>query len=75
MGARLSACLHAPRLFCSPPRCDVLLCVQALTGQAIPAGTKEAPLPRVLALLPGVHLEAQHSTDFRWRRLGWKPRL
>ena len=33
---------------------------------AIPAGTKEDPLPRVLALMPGVHLEAETATEYRW---------
>ena len=40
--------------------------LQALQGAAIPAGTKEQPLPRVLALLPGTHVEAESSTDFRF---------
>ena len=49
-----------------PPPALRRAAAQAVHGVAIPAGTKEEPLPRVLALLPDVHLEAQHSTDFRW---------
>ena len=49
--------------FAIQPGCAAVL--QAVRGVAVPAGTKEEPLPRVLALLPGVHLEAESAEAFR----------
>lgn len=39
--------------------------VQALQGVAIPTGTKDQPLPRVLALPAGTRLEAASAEDYR----------
>ncbi|EFN51412.1 hypothetical protein CHLNCDRAFT_55126 [Chlorella variabilis] len=38
---------------------------QALRGQLFPAATPEAPLPRVLALLPGVRLPSETALEYR----------
>ncbi len=39
--------------------------LQGLNGKLIPASTPEQPLPRVLALPPGTHLEAASWEEYR----------
>lgn len=48
-------------LLARPPPC----LPQALNGQLLPSGTPDAPLPRVLALLPGLNLPSETALEYR----------
>ena len=54
------ASLSTATLWLCPPSLP-----QALRGQLFPAATPEAPLPRVLALLPGVRLPSETALEYR----------